>query len=274
MQEIMQRVTQVRAHVARALLLLSFLWVGSASPAWSEEAPSLENLTIALWPEYDRQAVLVTYRVQLSASVALPAEISLPVPTHVGSPHAIAKRGLDGNLYTVPATREVNGDWATITIQTDSPSLQLEYYAPILSTGEVRNFIFRWPGGIETAHLQYEVLQPKHATNLAVMPSPTNEHMTTFGVLVQQADLGALSATQNATIALTYSNPSGRLTITPAPVPSMLALPVTPAPPTPPAAAPPAEINSTYITLIVFGVAAAFIGGLWVGRNKGSDSTE
>ncbi len=274
MQQSIQSITAVRVHLSRTLLLLSLLLTSGASPAWSEEAPRLENLTVALWPEYDRPAVLVTYRVQLATDVVLPAQIALPVPTHVGMPHAIARRGPDGNLYTTPSTREVEGDWATITVMTDSPSIQLEYYAPILSTGDDRKFIYRWPGGLEIAQFEYEVLQPKYATNLAVMPSPTDEYMTTFGVLVQHAELGALSGTQDATVAFTYSNPGERLTVAQAAapkVPSTLALPTEPESSTPPATEPTSGISSTQITLIVLGITAAFIAGLWMGRNKDSD---
>ena len=277
MQQSIQSITAVRVHLSRTLLLLSLLLTSGASPAWSEEAPRLENLTVALWPEYDRPAVLVTYRVQLATDVVLPAQIALPVPTHVGMPHAIARRGQDGNLYTATSTREVEGDWAKVTVMTDSPSLQLEYYAPILSTGEVRNFIFRWPGGLEIAQFEYEVLQPKYGSNLVVMPSPTNEYMTSFGVMVQHAQLGALPATtQDTTIALTYNNPTERLSVTPAEVPkvpSTLALPTAAEPkqPTPTATEPSSGISSTQITLIVLGIAVAFIGGLWMGRNKSSE---
>ncbi len=259
------------------LLLLSTLLIAGTSPAWSEETQRIENLTIALWPEYDRPAVLVTYRVKLPAEVTLPTQISLPVPTHVGPPTAIAKRGPDGNLYTAASTRNVDGDWATVTVETDSLAVQLEYYAPILSAGEVRNFIFRWPGGLEVGQLNYEVLQPKYATNLAIMPSPTSEEITSFGVMVQRAELGSLSATKEATIALTYSNPGARLTVTPAPVPEVTSALVRPSPPdrpTPPTTDSAYEISATQITLIVLGVAAAFIVGLWMGRNKGSDLSD
>jgi hypothetical protein len=277
LQQSTENVVSVRVHLSRALLLLSLLLTSGASPAWSEDAPRLEKLTVALWPEYDRPAVLVTYRVQLATDVVLPAQIALPVPTHVGMPHAIARRGPDGNLYTATSTREVEGDWATITVMTDSPSIQLEYYAPILSTGDDRKFIYRWPGGLEIAQFEYEVLQPKYATNLAVMPSPTDEYMTTFGVLVQHAELGALSGTEDTTVAFTYSNPGERLTVTQASAPklpsTLLALPTAAEPeqPTPPSTEPTSGISSTQITLIVLGITAAFIAGLWMGRNKDSD---
>ncbi len=276
LQQSTQGVASGRVHLSRILFLLTFLLTAGASPASSQEVQRVEKLTIALWPEYDRPAVLVTYRVQLAPDVAFPAQIALPVPTHVGVPHAIAKLDADGKLYVVASTREIEGDWATVTVTTDSPDIHLEYYAPILASGHARNFIFRWPGGLEIAHLHYEVLEPKHSTNLAVMPSPTDENMTDFGVMIQHAELGTLSATQDATIALTYDNPSAQLSIPPAAVPNVpAALPAQPpsaaARPTPPATEPSSGTSSIQITLIVVGVAVAFIGGLWLGRSRGSD---
>jgi len=273
-QQSTQPVIAVRFHFSRALLLVSFLLAVDVLPAWSEEAARLENLTIALWPEYDQSAVLVTYRAQLAADVVLPAQIALPIPTYVGMPHAVAKRGVDGNLYVAASTLEVEGDWSKVIVMTDSPVIQLEYYAPILATAAVRNFSFHWPGGLEIASLQFEVLQPRYATNFVVMPSPTNEYMTNLGVMVHQAGLGALSSAQDATITLSYSNPSERLTVTPTAVLSKPALPSTTEhePSTLPPTEPKSRINATQVALIVLGVAAAFIGGLWMGRNKGSDT--
>ena len=93
----------------RRLLVLALLLVAGLLPAWGQDAPRAERLTIAFWPEYDRSAVLVTYRVELAPTVAVPALVELTIPADVGMPHAVAKRGADGGLYLTLSTREVNG---------------------------------------------------------------------------------------------------------------------------------------------------------------------
>jgi hypothetical protein len=203
--------------------------------------------------------------VELSPEVALPAQIDLPIPAAVGIPHAVAKRGPDGKLYLAAATREVDGEWAVMKVTTDRPSLQLEYYAPISTSADVRNFTYQWRGGLEITSFNYEVLPPVFAVNLVVTPAPSGQAMIDLGVPLQTGELGARTAAQQETITVTYSNPSGRVSVTPAPPPAASGSP----PLLSSSSTPPAQgISTTQLAIIVAGIAAIVIAGLWFASRK------
>jgi hypothetical protein len=210
---------------SRALVVLALLLSVGTPVARGQAAVRADHFTVALWPEYDRPAVLVTYRLELSPEVALPAQIDLPIPADVGDPHAVAKRGTDGTLYLAPAIRIVQGEWAVIQVTTDRPQVQLEYYAPFSTSTDERSFSYRWPGGLEIAAFNYEVLPPVAASNVTVTPPPARVQMTELGVPLHLGELGPRAAAQQETIAIRYTNPGGRLSVTPAPAPPAVSPP-------------------------------------------------
>jgi hypothetical protein len=255
----------------RGLVLPALLLATAALPAWSQDAVKADRLTVALWPEYDRPAVLVTYRVELSPEVALPAQVDLPIPADVGVPHAVAKLGSDGNLYLAPATREVDGEWAVMRVTTDRPRIHLEYYAPLSVSDDVRSFTYRWRGGMEINYFDYEVLAPPSAVDLVVTPPPSREAISDLGAPLQFGALGTHTAAQQVTVAITYRNPGGRLGVTPAPSsPAVVTPPLLsssdglPAPTTPTAP----KNNTMRFLLITLGIGAVVLVGLWLARRK------
>jgi hypothetical protein len=248
-------------------MLCAFLVAAGGLPAArAQDVPKLESLTVAVWPEYDRPAALVSYRVQLAPETPLPARIPLPMPTSAGAPHAVAKRGPDGLLYLAQAVRDVHGEWATVTVTTDSPAVQLEYYAEISITGHMREFSFAWPGGLDIANLSYEVLEPTGASEFVVTPPPSIQGREGSGFVTHRADLGPHSPVQQAEIAIAYHKESRELSMAPsqaAPTPTRPSMPPTP-PPEP--APPPESSDSNQLLILAFGVAAIVLAGLWVAR--------
>ena len=113
------------------IFFLSLLIVAgwsSATIAEAQNSAMIEQLEVALWPEYDRRAVLVIYRVQLAADTPLPTNIRLPMPAEVGDPYAVAWLGEDGKLLVADYVSEVQGEWNVITLTSGSLVAQLEYY--------------------------------------------------------------------------------------------------------------------------------------------------
>jgi len=261
-----------RVRLSYGLVLLFLSFAAGAPHAWGQGAAKADRFTVALWPEYDRPAVLVTYRVQLSPEVTLPARIDLPIPADVGTPHAVAKRGADGTLFLAPATREVRGEWAVMQVTTDRPQLQLEYYAPISTSDDERRFTFRWPGGLEIADLAYEVLPPVSASNVTVTPQPTGQTLTQLGVTLYTAKLGARTAGQQETISITYANPDGRLSAAPAPPtvsPPALVSSMDERPVTEPSREGPPDREKTspgLVFAVVLGIGSLALIGFWIAR--------
>ncbi len=245
-----------------ALALMSVVLVSSAATAETE--PRLASLEVALWPEYDRPAVLVMLHARLVPDVALPATVRLPMPVEAGKPHAVAKRTPDGRLLLASHTVNVTGESAIVNVMTDEPEIRLEYYVDLAGTDPQRRYIFTWPGGINIEQVTYEVLQPIGAEGLSVNPSPGRQSVGDNGLTYYLGDLGPKKPNESFSIGVTYTKTTPALTA--------LALqqqgaPVGQAPggmSPPPAATPSGSGGATpWLVALVIGFAVA-LAGIWV----------
>jgi hypothetical protein len=178
----------------------------------AQSSPAIERLEVALWPEYDRHAVLVIYRVQLAADTALPAQIRLPMPADAGEPYATAWLDNEGRLLVADYMSELQGEWNVITLTSQSLVAQLEYYIDYESSGPSRNVVFEWPEGFPVGSFDYELQQPVGAEDLQINPLPDRSITGSDGLEYQQADLGQVLESQSIYIELSYSNPTNQLT--------------------------------------------------------------
>lgn len=213
----------------------------------------LERLEVALWPEYDRPAMLVMYRARLAAGTALPAIVTLPIPT-AAEPHAVAKHAADGSLLVAPHSREVQGDWARIAITTDSLEVQLEYYADLTVEGRRRRFRWAWPGGMEVAALAYEVQQPAGATGFTLTPAEASSGVHPDGLTYHHGDLGGVRPGQKLALDVAYEKGDRELSAAPQVSPSPAAAPA-------PAPRPAASGGEDTIGWVVGGIAGALVLG-------------
>ena len=204
------------------LIILSFLLVGF--PASAQVGPTIEQLEIALWPEFDRSAVLVIYRILLTEDTLLPTQVTLPIPAEVGEPYAVAWQDAEGKLYDTSYERQVSGDWAAITLEAESRFAQLEFYQDLDFDGARRTFSFTWPGGYSANNLSYEVQEPFEASDLNVDPPAASSSPGTYGLNYLRADLGPLFPTSTLSITFSYSKPDDTLSVDtisdPAPLPT------------------------------------------------------
>jgi hypothetical protein len=208
------------------ILVLSILFItGLIYPAAvnAQEDPTIAQLEIAFWPEYDRHAILVIYRVHLASDTFLPAQVHLPVPSEAGDPHAVAWQDENGQLLIADFTSETQGDWQIITLTSGGLSAQLEYYIDYDVSDSGRSFSFSWPEGFAVEDISYEVQQPIAAENFQTIPASERTITGNDGLVYHLADLGSVSANTSLTLEFSYSNPSDRLSIdaiaAPAPLP-------------------------------------------------------
>ena len=176
----------------------------SHPPLSPEQLELLERLEIALWPEFDRSAVLVIYRFELPSGTALPATVALPLPAEAGEPHAVAWQDESGNLLLAQYTRRVEGEWATVFVEAESLIGQVEYYAELGIEGDRRDFRFQWPGGPEISSLGYEIQQPIGSSAFVVSTSPAREGEGAYGLTYAYAELGQVGASETPSIELSY----------------------------------------------------------------------
>jgi hypothetical protein len=178
----------------------------------AQDPVSLNSLQVQIWPEYDQPSVLVIYQMTLPTTTTYPANVSMRIPTAAGDPNAVAVRQVDGSLYNVDYTRQVDGDWATIRFTTTGPDIQLEYYDPSLEiNGAARHFEYLWPGDYGVVQFTIQVQQPVDATDMRISPSLGAGVTGNDNLVYYTQDIGAVSAGQTIAITIDYNKSTSTL---------------------------------------------------------------
>lgn len=201
----------------KRLLILFFVfiilmgWISSFKVE-AQTDQVIEWLEVALWPEYDRHAVLVIYRAKLVENTILPSQVRLPMPAIAGEPFAVAWQNEGGRLLVADYMTEAQGDWSVVTLTAGSLFVQLEYYIDYELSDSDRKFVFEWPEGYPVENLSYEVQQPPTTSDVLLSPAPEQTITRDDGLSYYLADLGPILATTSLSIELNYSNPGNELT--------------------------------------------------------------
>ncbi len=206
-----------------ALLVVVFLGL-TPSRVGSQSAGSIELLEVALWPEYDRQAVLAIYGFRLKPGSLPPITLAIPIPTAVGQPHAVAWRDERGELMVAEFNRVVEDERTMMLITMPSLQGQLEFYADLTIEGNRRTFEFSWPGGVDVSNFSYKVQEPVGARGLEITPSPDRRTVGQDGFTYHWVDVGPVEASEKPTIELSYEKESAALS---SPEPSQPSIPST-----------------------------------------------
>ena len=232
----------------------------------AQTPPQIQNLSVEIWPEFDRPETLVIYRAALNPNTSLPAEVTFQLPGYIDSMHAIAVEQ-NGGLVDVPAEATEmrrEGDDLFLTFTTPVPNIQFEYYDPTILTkdGDTRNlaYVFVAPYDVETAVIQMQ--QPAQATDFKLTPAADNSFVGRDGLSYHNIELSSLDSGDTVEVTAGYSRPTDELSVEQitlnAPVPAQAdpVVPTTASPSTQP-------INWGYI-MIGGGVALLLaVGGYW-----------
>lgn len=200
----------------RRIILIVALLAGLifSTPVHAQSTVVMDDLEIGLWPEYDRADVLVIYRITLASSVSLPAQMSVRIPRAAGNPYNLAMKEVDGLLYNLSYTSDVQSEWTKLTFTTPSANVQIEYYDPGLTkTDSKRQFEYVWNGDFTVNHLSVVVQQPANASDMRILPdfgsgSPGDDGLTYF-----TKDVGSVNAGTTFTVGFTYSKPDDSLSL-------------------------------------------------------------
>ena len=246
-----------RIVVTLMLLCLAFL----AWPIQAQEAPSLSNLVISLWPEYDEPDMLVIYRGSFASDTALPLPVEIRIPTSVGEPNAVAYLDDTGQTLNEPYTTRVEGESLVVSFELDSLGFQLEYYAPlVIDPSGQRTFTFQYRADYAVDAFRLEAQVPAAAQDYALDPDEGTAVQQADGLTYHLVDLSSLAKGQSLSWTLTYENPNGALTT------DLLAPAVATQAPT---SASQAEDNSTVLLFAVAFVALVAVGvsAFWLGKH-------
>jgi hypothetical protein len=201
--------------IPRATLLvlaLAALWpVGVQA---QEAGPTLESLTIELWPDFDREGVLVIYFGQFASGATPPDQISLLLPAGAEL-NAVAYQGADGNLLNAEYETQAEGDSTRVDIVSSGGNFWLEFYTPADSISReegAHSFAYTWGGDLAVEQLVWRVQQPATASGLTVEPGGGQMETDAFNLPVYRVETGALGAGQTAAVSVTYQKSDDVLT--------------------------------------------------------------
>jgi len=257
----------MRKRIFASLLILSILL---PLRVHAQDPVSLSSMVIEIWPEYDKPSVLVIYQMTLTPATSLPATLSVRIPATAGEPNAVAERQADGSLYTLVSTRQVAGEWATISFTTTASQVQIEYYDQGLTkNGNARHYLYFWPGDYAISQLTIQVQQPAGATDMRIAPSLGAGVIASDNLTYYTQDIGAITALQTIQITLDYQKSSDAL--------SAENLQIQPSAPVPQSTASDLNISTWLPWILGFLGAGLIIGGIvwyWqTGRQRPAPKT-
>lgn len=186
----------------RLLALLALLTIGVFSPATAqEEAQTLEWLTVELWPDYDQPAVLVLLTGALSEEAALPATVTIPLPSEANV-NAVARISAD-NVMVDDVDFSQAGD--SLTLQTPDRRFRVEYYMPYASSELSHRFSFQWQADLNVEQVVVTVQQPRLAPSIDISPQPDVAGEGNDGLQYYSLPIVAVPANQPFTVDVQYT---------------------------------------------------------------------
>ena len=200
------------ASLGRPFLILFVAVVGLGATARAQ-APALDNVDVAVWPEFDQPTALVIYKATLAPTASLPRLVRLTIPSAAGEPHAVACRDeATGQLVLAEYSTTIEGEWRHLDITTTSHRFRVEFYAPIATEDDLRAFQLAWPGTSAVGELTFEVQQPAGSSSLTTIPEAAIRSPGDDGLTYHRGSLGALTEGQSASLSIGYQKTDPRLT--------------------------------------------------------------
>jgi len=202
-------ITKIRILAGAAILAAALcLPPGMAS---AQTPVHLSQLTIRLWPEFDRSGVLAFFVGHTADDVALPAELKFTLPPNA-TVNAVAY--IDAASGGPSDDLPHNIDGSTISLTTPNGSFHIEFYDPALVIEkQQRSYRFTWQANYTIDQLSWEVQHPAGATNFKVEPQGGSTITDDNGLATYQLGTGGLAAGQAATIVVSYGKQTDTFTI-------------------------------------------------------------
>ncbi len=199
----------------RKLMSMLLLWFVLLMPA-SVRAQGqfhLSLVSVDLWPEYDRSAVLTIYHITLAPDTVLPASLTLRVP--VGAEiNAVAVTDGNGNLINAPYDSTNQAPWSVLTITTTSLQVQVEYYTALVKNGAMRHISYDWAGDYAVEKMEVDFLRPLGAGSPTINLSPVDTSPGQDGLTNYRMEAADLKAGSPFELTIDYQRQTDALSIT------------------------------------------------------------
>jgi hypothetical protein len=185
---------------AVVLVLFSLSWPGERAYTQAE-VTAVDTLSIEIWPDYDRAAVLVLLTGTLPADTTLPARLTIPLPANAEL-NAVA-RITDDNLMTDDVEYTVSEE--EVSFVTPDSRFRVEYYVPYTAVNKQHQFDFTWLADFSVAEMNMAIQQPIAATEMQTQPATSLAQDEADGFMYHVLPATAVPAKQPYTVSVEYT---------------------------------------------------------------------
>ncbi|NLE77260.1 MAG: zinc ribbon domain-containing protein [Chloroflexi bacterium] len=173
----------------------------------------LNALTISLWPEYDREGVLVIYRGVVSEDIPLPVTLTLHIPKtahHIGGTAGV---DAEGQFRYYRPTIVEGPDAVEVSYATPYRVFQFEFYDAALDVdGATRDYPFAYTADFDIGVLTFDMQEPAGSSDFsATPPGVLAADPLGTGLPVQRWVAGAAEAGETFGVQVTYTKTDPRL---------------------------------------------------------------
>jgi len=203
----------------RKLSLMLTMWFVLFVPvsAQAQGKLHLDKVSVDIWPEYDRPAVLMIYHITLAGDTSLPASLSLRIPAGAEI-NAVAVVDAAGNLINTPYDSTNQGLWSVVTLTITSLKVQVEYYTTLVKNGPARHIVFDWAGDYAVEKMEVDFLQPLGAESPTISLPPVYTSPGQDGLTNYRIEAAGLMADKPFTLTIEYQRQTDALSISSLPV--------------------------------------------------------
>lgn len=165
-----------KVWLVAALLAVMLALLAAAPPprALAQASVTIETVTVRVWPEFDRPAVLVFYVGDLPADTPFPVDVRIPIPP-----------GVDVNAvaYTDVATGDLlSAEYdvvaGEVAMSLPGPTFWIEFYDDLIIDGDTRRYEVTWTSPYPVETLIWEIELPVGGRNLELDTEATSEAVT------------------------------------------------------------------------------------------------
>lgn len=188
------------------LILFALLLPGTGGT--QDKVAALDELTIELWPDYDRASVLVLLTGTLPPNTLLPATVALPLP-ETAQVNAVAR--IDSSDGKMKDDIFSSRSSSQITFGTPDLRFRLEYYLPYVVNDNQRTFDFSWLADLSVDRLLLKVQQPTSASSLSTKPATTDVTRDEDGFTYHAFPAQPVPAGQSFSVHVAYTMPGAQL---------------------------------------------------------------
>ena len=251
----MNRFHELRRRVP-LLVTLTLLVLFCAWPAAAQDALTIPQASLKLWPEFDDPGVLVIFAGDFANDATFPQAVAFPVAEGARNIQATVNDPAKGLLSQ---EWQMQGDKVAYALP--QPGFHIEYYVDRPVSGNKREILHTFEAPYAIQSLEIAVQQPARATDFSVRPAPSRTTTGADGLTYHIINLENLVAGEKRDLAISYVKTDSGLTSPQLAVTSATSAPQAAAPAQPQTTLP---AQTSWLPILLIGVGLLALIGIGV----------